>query len=217
MKLKEIIDFIVDTIGGLGYFGIFVMMFLESSFFPFPSEIVMIPAGYLGYKEEMNLFLAFVCGVSGSLVGALFNYWIAYKMGRSFLLKYGKYVFFSEKSLKKMEVFFEKHGSFSTFIGRLLPAVRQYISFPAGLCKMSLLKFCLFTSLGAMIWVAILMWIGYSLGGVFVGLNLKEKNLFNGEVGEWINLQIHQWIFYIFALLILVVCLYLWRNKRIKK
>lgn len=214
MQLKELVGLIVETIGGLGYLGVFLMMFLESSFFPFPSEVVMIPAGYLVYKSEMNLSLAFFCGVSGSLAGALFNYWIAYKMGRTFLLKYGKYLLFSPKNLEKMEMFFEKHGPISTFVGRLLPAVRQYISFPAGLCKMDLLKFCFFTSLGAMIWVAILMWIGYSLGGIFT--DFEGSNLFENKTGEWISRQIHQWIFYLFALLILVVCVYFWRNKRSK-
>lgn len=212
--MKEIIEWIVETIGGLGYLGVFLMMFLESSFFPFPSEVVMIPAGYLGFQKEMNLFWAFLCGVGGSLAGALLNYWIAYKMGRAFLLKYGKYMFFSPKNLEKMEIFFEKHGPISTFVGRLLPAVRQYISFPAGLCKMHLLKFCFFTSLGAMIWVAILMWIGYSLGGIFA--DLKGKNLFESQAGEWISLQVHQWILYLLGVLILLVCFYLWRQKKSK-
>lgn len=214
MHLKEIIEWIVEIVGDLGYFGVFLMMFLESSFFPFPSEVVMIPAGYLCFKKEMNLFFAFLCGVGGSLVGALFNYWIAYKMGRNFLLKYGKYVFFRARNLKKMERFFLKHGHISTFVGRLLPAVRQYISFPAGLCKMPLLKFCLFTSLGAMIWVGILMWIGYSLGGIFSDLN--ARNLFVSQASEWISLQMHQWIFSLIVLLILIVCVYLWRQKRSK-
>lgn len=212
--MKEIIEWIVESIGSLGYLGVFLMMFLESSFFPFPSEIVMIPAGYLGFRGEMNLFWAFVCGVGGSLAGALLNYWIAYKMGRAFLLRYGKYVFFSQKHLEKMERFFEKHGPISTFVGRLLPAVRQYISFPAGLCKMHLVKFCFFTSLGAMIWVAILMWIGYSLGGIFA--DLKEDRLFESQAGEWITLQIHQWILSLVVLLVLLVCFYLWRQKRFK-
>lgn len=214
--MKEIVEFIVQFVGGWGYLGIFLMMFLESSFFPFPSEVVMIPAGYLVHQGEMNAALAFVFGVMGSLCGALLNYWIAFKMGRGFILRYGKYVFFSEKSMQKMEDFFLKHGHISTFVGRLIPAVRQYISFPAGLCKMDLKRFCIFTSLGAGIWVGILMWIGYSLGLVFD--NLDSKHLFGSEASGWITSQIHQWIIYalIFLLLLIVAYVFFKRVKRSK-
>jgi len=163
--LQEIIDFIVQTVGDLGYVGIFIMMFLESSFFPFPSEVVMIPAGYLVYKGEMNLLIVFLTGVLGSLFGALFNYFLAIRYGRTFLIRYGKYFFISEDTIRKVEVFFKDHGHISTFSGRLIPAVRQYISFPAGLAKMDLLTFCIYTSLGAAIWVIILTMLGYFIGG----------------------------------------------------
>lgn len=162
--LHEIIDFIVKTVGDLGYWGIFMMMFLESSFFPFPSEVVMIPAGYLAYKGEMNLFLAVFAGIAGSLAGAVFNYFLAMRFGRAFIQQYGKYVLIKEETLQKMEDFFAKHGHISTFSGRLIPAVRQYISLPAGLAKMNLLKFSLYTSLGAGIWVLILALLGYFIG-----------------------------------------------------
>lgn len=162
--LHEIIDFIVKTVGDLGYFGIFIMMFLESSFFPFPSEVVMIPAGYLAYKGEMNLFVAIFAGILGSLAGAVFNYFLALRFGRAFIKRYGKYVLIKEETMQKMEDFFEKHGHISTFSGRLIPAVRQYISLPAGLAKMNLFKFSLYTSLGAGIWVLILALLGYFIG-----------------------------------------------------
>jgi len=162
--LADMTNFIVDTVGTLGYVGIFFMMFLESSFVPFPSEVVMIPAGYLVYKGEMNLYLAIFAGVSGSLFGALFNYYLAIKFGRQFLVKYGRYVFIKEETVHKMETYFEKHGHISTFAGRLIPAVRQYISFPAGIAKMNLFKFSLYTSLGAFIWVVILTILGYYIG-----------------------------------------------------
>jgi membrane protein DedA with SNARE-associated domain len=162
--LNEIIQTIVTTVGAWGYPGIFIMMALESSFFPFPSEVVMIPAGYLAYKGEMNLLLAVLAGISGSLAGALFNYWLATKFGRPFLLRYGKYVLFKEHSLQRMEDFFARHGHISTFTGRLIPAVRQYISLPAGLARMNLAAFSFYTSLGAGIWVTILALLGYTLG-----------------------------------------------------
>jgi len=162
--LHEIVDFIVNTVSQLGYAGIFIMMFLESSFFPFPSEVVMVPAGYLAFKGEMNIFLAIFFGISGSLTGAIFNYLLALKFGRAFLSRYGKYILIKEGTLNKMEDFFAKHGHISTFSGRLIPAVRQYISLPAGLAKMNLWKFSLYTSLGAGIWVLILTLLGYFIG-----------------------------------------------------
>lgn len=162
--LSSIINFIVETVGTLGYAGIFIMMFLESSFFPFPSEVVMIPAGYLAYKGEMNMYLVILFGILGSLAGSLFNYYLAVKFGRRFLIKYGKYFFIKEETIVKMEEFFKKHGHISTFSGRLIPVVRQYISLPAGLAKMNLFVFSLYTSLGAGIWVAILAILGYYLG-----------------------------------------------------
>lgn len=162
--LHDIVNFIVDTVSSLGYIGIFIMMFLESSFFPFPSEVVMVPAGYLASKGEMNIYIAIGAGIVGSLAGAVFNYFLAVKYGRAFLSKYGKYVLIKEETLQKMEDFFAKHGHISTFSGRLIPAVRQYISLPAGLARMNLWKFSLYTSLGAGIWVLILTLLGYFIG-----------------------------------------------------
>ena len=162
--LHDIVNFIVDTVSSLGYIGIFIMMFLESSFFPFPSEVVMVPAGYLASKGEMNIYIAIGAGIIGSLAGAVFNYFLAVKYGRAFLSRYGKYVLVKEETLQKMEDFFVKHGHISTFSGRLIPAVRQYISLPAGLARMNLWKFSLYTSLGAGIWVLILTLLGYFIG-----------------------------------------------------
>ncbi len=161
----DIVNFIVETIGSLGYFGIFILMFLESTVFPIPSEVVMIPAGYLAYKGEMNIYIVILLGVLGSLGGALFNYYFALKFGRTFLLKYGKYFFVSHESIEKTEKFFKNHGHISTFSGRLIPGLRHYISLPAGLARMNLFVFSLYTSLGAGIWVAILAVLGYYLGG----------------------------------------------------
>ena len=162
--LHTVTTFLVESIGSLGYFGIFALMFLESSFFPFPSEVVMIPAGYLAFKGEMNLFAVIFLGILGSLAGGLFNYYLSKTLGRRFLLKYGHYLFFDEEKLNKMENFFKKHGEISTFNGRLIPVVRQYISLPAGLSSMNIVKFSIYTTLGAGIWVTILTLLGYFLG-----------------------------------------------------
>jgi membrane protein DedA with SNARE-associated domain len=162
--MQEIINFIVNLVGDMGYIGIFLMMFLESTFFPFPSEVAMIPAGYLASKGEMNIYLAILAGVLGSLAGAIFNYLLAREYGRGAVLKFGKYFFFNEEKLKRMEEFFYKHGSFSTFTSRLIPAVRQFISLPAGLAKMPFIPFIIYTTAGAFLWVTILAILGYLIG-----------------------------------------------------
>jgi len=157
--MQEIVNFLVSTIGDMGYFGIFALMFLESSFFPFPSEVVMIPAGYLAFKGDMNLTLVLTSGILGSLAGAWFNYLLAFKLGRSFLNK-----IISDEKVDKLELFFKNHGEISTFTGRLIPGIRQYISFPAGLARMDGVKFSIYTVLGAGIWATILTLLGYFLG-----------------------------------------------------
>ena len=162
--LGDFINFIVQTVGEWGYAGIFLMMFLESSFFPFPSEVAMIPAGYLAHQGQMSLVLAWCAGTTGSLAGAVFNYYLCYFFGRELVLKYGKYVGITKVKMRKFEAFFKRHGEISTFNCRLIPGIRQYISLPAGLAKMNLFKFSLYTTLGAGIWVAILLAVGYYLG-----------------------------------------------------
>ena len=159
MAIYQSLSSLVEIVGITSYLGIFFLMFLESTFFPFPSEIVMIPAGYLASLGKINLFLAIILGIIGSVSGACFNYLLAAKFGRKFILR-----FMSEKKLRALERFFERHGPISTFNGRLIPVVRQYISLPAGLAKMPRLKFVLYTSLGGSIWVTLLTLLGYFLG-----------------------------------------------------
>ncbi len=162
--LHAITGWIVQTVGQWGYPGIIVMMFLESSFFPFPSEVVVPPAGYLAARGEMSLTLVILAGIGGSLLGALFNYWLAVMWGRPFFEKYGRYVLVSRNSLDKADRFFAEHGHISTFIGRLLPGIRQYISLPAGITRMNLPLFAAFTALGAGLWVIVLALVGYYIG-----------------------------------------------------
>ncbi len=162
--MHDIATAIVSYIGDIGYWGIFLLMFLESTFFPFPSEIIMIPAGYLAFKGEMNIYIVVLMGILGSVAGALFNYYLAMKFGRKFILRYGKYFFIKEQTLDKLEQFFTKHGEVSTFNGRLIPGIRQLISLPAGLARMNIFKFSFYSALGAGIWVIILVMLGYFLG-----------------------------------------------------
>lgn len=162
--IHDIANTIVSYIGDMGYWGIFLLMFLESTFFPFPSEIIMIPAGYLAFKGEMNIYMVIFMGIAGSLAGALLNYYLALSFGRAFILKYGKYFFIKEETLDKLESFFTTHGEISTFTGRLIPGIRQLISLPAGLARMNIAKFSFYTSLGAGIWVVVLVALGYLVG-----------------------------------------------------
>lgn len=159
------VSWIVDVVGAFGYPGIIIMMFLESSFVPFPSEVVIPPAGYLAHQGLMNPFAVVACGIAGSLLGAYLNYFIAVKWGRKFFERYGKYFFVSPEALDKAEDFFAKHGHVSTFTARLIPVIRQYVSLPAGLARMNLLKFTIYTGLGSGIWVIILTLLGYWVGG----------------------------------------------------
>ncbi len=150
---------------------IFIFMTIESSFIPFPSEVVMIPAGFLAARGEMltgnvwiDCILAIIIGSAGSLAGAYINYYLALYLGRTALHKYGKYFFLKEETILRAEEVFREYGAAATFICRLLPAIRQLISIPAGLAKMPLASFTLFTGLGAGIWVVILTAIGAWLG-----------------------------------------------------
>ena len=162
--MNEFLYWLVATIGTLGYPGICLLMAMESSVIPLPSELIMPPAGYLAQQGEMNGAIAVICGTAGSLAGAYLNYLAAHYLGRPLLLKYGRYVWISEKKFSKAERFFLKHGEISTFISRLLPVVRHLISLPAGLSGMNRFRFALYTLLGAGIWVTILTCIGYFVG-----------------------------------------------------
>ena len=162
--LAEMAQWLVDMIFQMGYLGIFALMAIESSFIPFPSEIVLVPAGYLASKGEMDIALIFISALAGSMVGAFINYYGALFIGRSFLERYGRYFFISQESLEKMDRFFQAHGHVSTFTGRLIPGIRQLISIPAGLSRMNLKVFSFYTALGAGIWTLILILLGYLMG-----------------------------------------------------
>lgn len=162
--MHELISWLVNTIGVMGYPGIFLLMAMESSVFPIPSEVVMPPAGYLVQQGKMSMGLVILSGTLGSLAGAYANYFVARWLGRPLVIKYGRYVWITEEHFNKVERFFQEHGEISTFIGRLLPVIRHLISIPAGIARMNHWRFSLYTTVGAGIWVSILTWIGYFIG-----------------------------------------------------
>jgi membrane protein DedA with SNARE-associated domain len=172
-----ILQTIVDIIHKLGYPGLFVMTFLEGTFVPIPSEITLVPAGYLISQGEFDFWIVLLCSIAGTMSGVLFNYFLAYHFGRQLLIKYGKYFFFTENKLKKMEKFFHNHGSFSIFIGRIAPGIKHFISFPAGLAKMNLKLFCIYSALGGTIWVSVLI-----VTGMFIGNNSDEIHHYVQEI-----------------------------------
>lgn len=196
-----VVTFLVHTVGRLGYAGVILLMALESSFVPFPSEVVVPPAGYLASLGQMNIFLVILSGIVGSILGSLLNYWIASRFGRDFLLKYSKYFFINTEKFARFEVFFNTHGEITTFVGRLIPVIRQYISFPAGLVRMNLKKFIFYTGLGAAIWCTVLAYVGY-----FVGNNI-----------DIIKENIDYIMYFIFPALILLVIIYMIIYKYHKK
>lgn len=198
--MEKIIALALAAVSGLGYTGIVVLMTLESSFFPFPSEVVIPPAGYLAAIGEMNLIVVILSGIFGSILGALINYYIAIKFGRSLMIKYGKFFFITEEKFQYVEDFFTKHGEITTFIGRLIPVVRQYISFPAGIARMNIFKFIFYTGLGASIWVIVLTYVGYFVGN---NIELVKSNL------RTITLTL-------IPILILIIAVYIIFNKKLK-
>lgn len=158
------------VVDNASYLLIFVLMTVESSFIPFPSEVVVPPAAYLACtKGDMNVFAVVLVATAGALCGALINYFLSLWIGRPLVYSFadsrlGHALLINREKVENAEKYFDSHGAVSTFIGRLIPAVRQLISIPAGLARMNLGVFCLFTALGAGIWNGVLAVLGWWLG-----------------------------------------------------
>ena len=162
--LEHFLKWLVDTIGALGYPGIVVLMAIESSVIPLPSELVMPPAGYLVAMGRMNAALALGACVLGGLLGSYANYWVASRAGRWVFVRYGRWVLVSERSLDRSERFFQRHGPIAVFVSRLFPVLRHLVSIPAGIARMPVGLFFLYTGVGAGLWGAILLGIGWVIG-----------------------------------------------------
>ena len=198
--LEAIGQWLVNFVHHFGYAGVFVMSFLESTFVPIPGEVTLVPDGVLVQQGHMNFGLVVCFATFGALSGSLANYYLAYHLGRKFFYNYGKYIGFTHEKIEKLDGFFASHGDISTFTGRLLPGVRHFIAFPAGLGHMNLKKFCIYTGLGSGLWMTILTTVGYLIG--------DNKEL------------LHKMLPYITSIVIvIVVCgvaLYIWRHRKNK-
>lgn len=167
------------------YWFVFIFMVIESSFIPFPSEVVVPPAAYLacsnaGAGSDMNIFGVTLIATLGALVGAFINYYLALWIGRPVVYKFadsrfGHACLIDRKKVDKAEKYFDEHGAVSTFVGRLIPAIRQLISIPAGISRMNVLKFAIFTGLGALLWNSVLAALGYWLSRTVEPAQLFEK------------------------------------------
>jgi len=196
---------------------IFTLMAIESSLIPFPSEVVMIPAGIIIARHGdfwwsspvgWGFAVAVGAGLAGSMAGAYFNYYLALWLGRPFLHKYGRYFFLSPRNLDRAEEIFREYGDITTFVCRLLPAIRQLISLPAGLAKMDFARFSFFTALGAGIWTVILTWIGYFLGRKFGDKSYRDL-VFEGKD------VLHDNMIWIVLALVIIVAVYVWIHQKI--
>lgn len=195
------VEWSVQIVDFLGYQGVIFLMFLESSFVPFPSELVMPQAGYLASQGKMNMGLVIFMGILGSWLGALLNYYLALRLGRPFFLKHGKYLLCPPETFAKVERFFVNHGEIGTFTGRLVPVIRQYISLPAGLAGMNMGRFLFFTGLGSGMWVTILAYIGY-----FVGQNQELVKKYSRD-----------WTLGVLVFAAVLMAVYMWIHKRRQK
>ncbi len=191
--LHDLINWLLLTVHDWGYAGIFILMALESTVLPVPSELVVIPAGYLAYQGQMSVPLIFLASTLGSLAGAFINYGFALLVGRPFLERYGRYFFVRPPLLHKTDAFFARHGAISTFTGRLIPGIRHLISLPAGLTRMNLLTFSLYTSLGAGLWTLVLIAMGWFIGGN-EGLLRDNLPLVTGAVLGFVGLTLGGYI-----------------------
>lgn len=151
------------------YWFVFLFMVVESSFIPFPSEVVVPPAAYLAVSRgDLNIYLVVACATAGAVVGAFINYLLALWIGRPIVYQFansriGRMCLITPEKVEKAEAYFDRHGAVSTFVGRLIPAIRQLISIPAGLSRMNIGSFLLFTMLGALVWNGVLALLGYWL------------------------------------------------------
>jgi membrane protein DedA with SNARE-associated domain len=162
--LRPIVESITSIISTMSYPGIFFLMILESALIPIPSEIIMPFSGFLASTGKLSSVGVVLSGTFGNLVGSILTYYLGINVGRAFLIKYGRYVFFKKEHLELTENLFKRYGDKVSFVGRLLPGIRTYVSLPAGIGKTKFTKFAIYTFLGSIIWNSMLTYVGMKLG-----------------------------------------------------
>src|SRR5215216_94667 len=191
--------FIVATISALGYGGIVLLMAIESACIPLPSEIIMPFSGYLVSTGQMNLWLVGIAGAIGCVLGSLVAYWVGSKGGRPLIEKYGRYVLVSRHDLDLADRWFANYGEVIVFVSRLLPAIRTFIAFPAGVARMNLKRFVIYTFAGSLPWCLGLAYVGQKLGEQW------DKN-------ETLKTLFHRFDFVIGIIFVLAVAWWVWRH-----
>jgi membrane protein DedA with SNARE-associated domain len=192
--LGPLVQYTTSIISSLGYVGIFFLMVLESALIPIPSEVIMPFSGFLVSVGKLGLLGVILAGSFGNLVGSIATYYLGLRLGRTAIIRYGKYVFFKKIHLEYTERLFEKYGDKVTFVGRLLPAVRTYISLPAGIGLTNFTKFTVYTFVGSLIWNTLLTYAGLELG-----INWRHIDKYSGylyTVAIISTITIIVWIFY---------------------
>lgn len=196
--LSVIASWIVGVISALGYGGVILLMAIESANIPLPSEIIMPFSGFLVARGELNLWLVGLAGAIGCVLGSVFSYWLGAVGGRPLVQKYGKYILISHHDLDLADNWFKKRGELTVFVGRLLPVVRTFISFPAGIARMNFGRFVLYSFLGSLPWCLLLAYVGQKMG----------------ENWENIRGYFHKFDYLILVLIVLFIIWWVWRHLK---
>ncbi|MFA6963172.1 MAG: DedA family protein [Patescibacteria group bacterium] len=192
---------VINIIDVMGYSGVFLLMTVESCGIPMPSEVIMPFSGFLVAEGKMNFWAITFLGAFGNLVGSWLAYWIGHRGGRPLIEKYGKYILISKHDLNLADKWFTKYGDATVFFGRLLPVIRTYISFPAGIAKMNFKRFSIYTFLGALPWTALFAWLGVKMGANW----------------EAIRTKLHNFDMAMLVIVILLIVLYVWRHLKLSR
>lgn len=197
--LAAVAAFIIGTLSSLGYLGVVLLMGIESACVPLPSELIMPFAGYLVFQGTLTLWGVTLAGALGCVLGSLVAYYVGMLGGRPLVLKYGRYLLISPQDVELADRWFSRRGDITIFIGRLLPVVRTFIAFPAGVARMPLLKFVLYTFVGSLIWCYALALIGRGLG----------------QHWDTLGTYFHRFDAVIVALILLAAAWWVWRHLRL--
>lgn len=201
MIIESLANFVTFAISHVGYWGVFGLMFLESACIPIPSEVILPFSGFLVVSGQFSLIDVTLIGAFGNLCGSLLAYYVGWKGGRPLIEKYGKYILISHHDLDRADHYFQKYGDATAFFSRMLPVIRTFISLPAGIARMDIRKFAIFTFLGALPFSFVLAWAGVQLG----------------EHWDRVRTVLHKLDITIVILIVLFIIWWIWRHVRNSK